>query len=29
MTLFFMIFFFCYPSPLFFMAHKVALSLSL
>ena len=29
MTLFFMIFFFCYPSPLFFMAHKVAVSLSL
>jgi NADH-ubiquinone oxidoreductase chain 2 len=28
-TLFFMIFFFFYPSPLFLIAHKVALSISL
>jgi NADH:ubiquinone oxidoreductase subunit 2 (subunit N) len=29
LTLFFMIFFFLYPSPLFLVAHKVAISLSL
>jgi NADH-ubiquinone oxidoreductase chain 2 len=29
LTLFFLIFFFFYPSPLFLVAHKVAISLSL